>query len=389
MGGTTTDTAVVEEGLVAVSPDGAQVGGWRTSVEAADIATIGLGGDSHLSFTEDRKLLVGPRRAVPLAYLAHRHAEARRTLLAIDPTTQVDRAAPRVLDFFVLARPDYEGPLDAAEGRAIAALREGPLARHELARRLGLVSPLLVRFRRLEELGVVQRSALTPTDMLHVTGEFAAWDVEAAEHALIVFAALYGEPVDAMIARIRDGVVRRLAGEVLNRELPGLCPPDPADWPPLLQTAFDGRRPARLHASLTYTRPIIAIGAPVAPFFPQVGRYLGAEVVIPEHADVANAIGAITSEVVVRERAVVRPGEIANYVVHARTGRNEYEDLPSALDFAKSRTAGLARERARRAGTSAGEVKHLVRERTAYNAEGEAMLVEVIVEATVSGRPEL
>jgi hypothetical protein len=34
-------------------------------------------------------------------------------------------------------------------------------------------------------------------------------------------------------------------------------------------------------------------------------------------------------------------------------------------------------------------VKHLVRERRAFTAEGDEMLVEVVVEATVSGRPEL
>jgi N-methylhydantoinase A/oxoprolinase/acetone carboxylase beta subunit len=387
MGGTTTDTALVEDGLVAVSPDGARVGGWLTSVEAADISTIGLGGDSYLSFTEDRKLLIGPRRVIPLAYLCAQHAPVRRALLAVDPGLLVERSTPSVLDFFVLARPDYAGPVDAFERRAIDALRDGPLSRNALGRRLGLVSPILVRFTRLEGLGVIQRSALTPTDLLHVTGEFRAWDVESAEHGLAVFCFLYGLPPNEMIERVRRGVVERLAGQVINKEIPGACSDDPTHWPPLLRSAFEGN--GRLRASLSYTRPIVAIGAPVEPFFPAVGAHLGAEVVIPEHADVANAIGAITSEVVVRERAVVRPGEIVNYVVHSRAGRDEYEDLLSAVESAKEHTAILALERALRAGTTSRDVKHLVRERRAFTAEGDEMLVEVVVEATVSGRPEL
>jgi N-methylhydantoinase A/oxoprolinase/acetone carboxylase beta subunit len=387
MGGTTTDTALVEDGLVAVSPDGARVGGWLTSVEAADISTIGLGGDSYLSFTEDRKLLIGPRRVIPLAYLCAQHAPVRRALLAVDPGLLVERSTPSVLDFFVLARPDYTGPVDAFEQRAIDALRDGPLSRNALGRRLGLVSPILVRFTRLEGLGVIQRSALTPTDLLHVTGEFRAWDVESAEHGLAVFCFLYGLPPNEMIERVRRGVVERLAGQVINKEIPGACSDDPTHWPPLLRSAFEGN--GRLRASLSYTRPIVAIGAPVEPFFPAVGAHLGAEVVIPEHADVANAIGAITSEVVVRERAVVRPGEIVNYVVHSRAGRDEYEDLLSAVESAKEHTAILALERALRAGTTSRDVKHLVRERRAFTAEGDEMLVEVVVEATVSGRPEL
>jgi N-methylhydantoinase A/oxoprolinase/acetone carboxylase beta subunit len=387
MGGTTTDTALVEDGLVTVSPEGARVGGWRTSVEAADISTIGLGGDSYLSFSEDRKLLIGPRRVIPLAYLAERHPEVRRSLLGIDAALVLERGTPGVLDFFVLGREDYVGTLDPFEARAVAALRGGPLSRHALSRRLGLVSPILLRFTRLEELGVIQRAALTPTDLLHVTGEFHAWDAEAAEHALGVFAALYGATPREMIGRVRRGIVERLAGQIINKELPGACPDDPAAWPPLLRSAFEGN--GRLRASLKYSRPIIAIGAPVEPFFPPVAEHLGAQVVIPEHADVANAIGAITSEVVVRERAVVRPGEIINYVVHSRAGRDEYEDLPSAVESAKEHTATLALERALLAGTDSREVKHLVRERRAFTAEGDEMLVEVIVEATVAGRPEL
>jgi N-methylhydantoinase A/oxoprolinase/acetone carboxylase beta subunit len=387
MGGTTTDTALVEDGLVTVNPDGARVGGWLTSVEAADISTIGLGGDSYLSFTEDRKLLIGPRRVIPLAYLCERHPEAKRSLLALDPALLLDRSTPSVLDFFVLARPDYAGALEPTEARAIDALRRGPLSRDQLGRRLGFVSPLLVRFTRLEGLGVIQRSALTPTDLLHVTGEFRAWDSEAAEHGLVVFASLFGASPNEMIARVRRGIVERLAGQIINKEVPGACSDDPAAWPPLLRSAFEGN--GRLRASLSYTRPIVAIGAPVEPFFPQVGAHLGAEVVIPEHADVANAIGAITSEVVVRERAVVRPGEIVNYVVHSRAGRDEYEDLLSAVESAKEHTAALALERALRAGTTSRDVKHLVRERRAFTAEGEEMLVEVVVEASVSGRPAL
>ncbi len=386
MGGTTTDTAIVEDGLVRVSPEGARVGGWCTSVEAADISTIGLGGDSRLGFTVDRALIVGPRRVVPLAYLCHQHPSTRETLLRIDSRAIVERSNADALDFFILARPDFPGPLEGREREVIAALANAPLSRNQLARKLKLVSPILLRCDRLEELGVIQRSSLTPTDVLHVTGEFSAWDVEAAAHALAVFSDIFGRPAEEMIERIRQAVVERLAGQVIEKEIPDACGLDPDAWSALLHTVF---RPKgeKLRAELHYDRPVIAIGAPVEPFFTRVGGYLGAEVVIPEHADVANAIGAIASEVVVRERAVVRPGEIANYVVHTRDDRAEYEDLRSAVESAKQRTAVIARERALRAGTQASEVKHLVNERRAFTAEGDEMLVEVVIEATVSGKP--
>ena len=389
MGGTTTDTAMIEQGLVRIDPDGARVGGWRTSVEAADISTIGLGGDSYLSFTADRRLLIGPRRVVPLAYLCHQHPQARAMLEAIEPAASTDRSTPAALDFFMLARPGYREPVGERESQIMEALREGPMSREALAQRIGAASGRLVHPKRLEQLGVVQRSALTPTDVLHVTGEFRPWDVAAATHALEVFSGLFGADVDEMIQRVRHGVIERLAGQIIAKEFPGACGDDPDEWPALLRTVFRPQRADKLRASLRYDRPIIAIGAPVKPFFPAVAEHLGAEVVIPQHAEVASAIGAIASEVVVRERAVVRPGEIANYVVHARSGRTEYEDLHAAVESAKRTTASLAQERAHQSGTAASDVKHRVDERRAFSAEGEEVLIEVLIEATVSGRPEL
>ena len=49
IGGTTTDIALLRGGVVQTSADGRLWGGWRTNVEAAQIHTSGLGGDSVVS----------------------------------------------------------------------------------------------------------------------------------------------------------------------------------------------------------------------------------------------------------------------------------------------------------------------------------------------------
>ena len=51
MGGTTTDIAVVLGGRPVISDQGALVGSWRTMVEAVDVRTSGLGGDSETHLT--------------------------------------------------------------------------------------------------------------------------------------------------------------------------------------------------------------------------------------------------------------------------------------------------------------------------------------------------
>ena len=67
MGGTTTDMAILKDGNVAIDPQGAKVGKWKTHVEAAKVRTIGVGGDSLIFVNRDRELSVGPPRSIPSA----------------------------------------------------------------------------------------------------------------------------------------------------------------------------------------------------------------------------------------------------------------------------------------------------------------------------------
>src|SRR5271170_2858343 len=83
MGGTTTDIAVVSGGRPVISGAGALVGLWRTMVEAVDVRTCGLGGDSEVRFDRELQLRAGPRKAMPLSLLAHAHPEALALLRSV------------------------------------------------------------------------------------------------------------------------------------------------------------------------------------------------------------------------------------------------------------------------------------------------------------------
>ncbi len=61
VGGTTTDIARLHDGAPILNPEGATVGGWQTMVEAVDVHTTGLGGDSYVRLDDELKLLIGPR----------------------------------------------------------------------------------------------------------------------------------------------------------------------------------------------------------------------------------------------------------------------------------------------------------------------------------------
>ena len=75
IGGTTTDIALLREGRPSLNRDGARGRRLAHMVEAVAVHTVGLGGDSEVRLDDDKRLVVGPRRAVPLSLLVHQHPE--------------------------------------------------------------------------------------------------------------------------------------------------------------------------------------------------------------------------------------------------------------------------------------------------------------------------
>lgn len=64
IGGTTTDMAVLVNGVPVLEPLGAEIGGHKTLFRALKSQSIGLGGDSELH-VEEGQLLIGPKRRGP------------------------------------------------------------------------------------------------------------------------------------------------------------------------------------------------------------------------------------------------------------------------------------------------------------------------------------
>ena len=393
VGGTTTDTALVEDGRVAVHPQGATVGEWKTCVAAVDMLTAGLGGDSLLRLDHDLNVVVGPQRVVPLAYLASQHEDVLAALGRTEEISRNQMTRTSILDFFALSDERPADRLTDAEREIVDALRGGPCSRLELAERLSYIDPSLLRTDRLERSGVVRCSALTPTDMLHTTGEFTAWHVEAARAGMRVFAQIMQTTLDDAAERIRHCIVRRLATEIMRKELWARVGGEPfADCrtcDALLDNLFDREGREKFEFGFRVRRPIVAIGAPVRPFMPAVADLLQTELIIPEHAAVANAVGAITSEVVIREAIRIRPDELGNYVLHSSVEKREFDRLDAAQRYAEHELVRILREKALHFGTDEAEVTVEIREREGNLAGGERVFLELIIEGTVAGRPSL
>jgi N-methylhydantoinase A/oxoprolinase/acetone carboxylase beta subunit len=387
IGGTTTDCALVHDGAVAVAKNGARIGPWTLGVDAVAMSTVGLGGDSRIGFNGSRQITIGPVRCIPFAYLAHEHPSVLSALNAFDADKFRGWSDAVPLDFLVLSQ-HASMDLTKAESALVDLLRaEGPVSVLQARTALDAAWYTLLPTTRLEACGIIKRAALTPTDLLHVSGEFTAWSAEASRRALQIFAAILGQQEAEVLATARTAVTRRLFEEIVRRELSAEHPDlhaIPADWVMLLDKAFcDGGVGLRVKVALR--QPVVAIGAPARTLAPVLAQHLQTEVVIPEHAEVANAVGAIGSEVRVREEVLIRPDGHAGYTLHTEAEVLACSLLESATEQAITICSERARQKAIAAGASIPRVTVSQRDQTGTVAYGSSIFLERRVRAIASG----
>ncbi|HVC02319.1 MAG TPA: hydantoinase/oxoprolinase family protein [Steroidobacteraceae bacterium] len=396
MGGTTTDVAVVANGRPVVNGDGALIGGWRTMVEAVDVRTCGLGGDSEVVIDRDGHLAVGPRKTMPLALLATLYPDVLADLRAL---AEAERPPPYPCQF-ALRNPGREAPphmtrqeLGVWQELSAVPRRLSALVRNATGREA---------LRRLADGGLATIAGFTPSDAMHVLGRQSGWNREAAEcgaRALAteernVRAARKADSAQGLCERTHDHVVKA-SGRVL---LAAALAHDPGleahgdHWgllgERLVEEVISGRRFSGLvAATLALARPIVAIGAPVGAYYPEVARRLGTPLEIPPHAAVCNAVGAVAGVVSQAVDVVVNQLSFKLFRVHDPQGSVDYADAEEALAHARRIAAQLALEAARHAGAADPYVEIEVSERRAHMESGGDYLAEARVHATATGRP--
>ncbi|MGI9861638.1 hydantoinase/oxoprolinase family protein [Moorella naiadis] len=390
MGGTTTDIAIVEEGRPRLNTEGATVGGWRTRVEAADISTFGLGGDSYIRVSPDRKLLVGPRRVWPLAGMARQFPSLVAELRLVDPAREIVNGQPA--DCWMLVRDSrVSGEWQDDERQVLRALADGPHNILTLAARVGR-DPNLLPLRRLEQEQVVGRISFTPTDALHALGRFTPWNVAAArEGAVILARRMQVEPEEFLalaMEKVEAGISRAILQSLVNREGMELDLKDDPGASIFFQRFLAGAPKGGFGVDIHLAYPVVAIGAPVAAYLPAVARRFRAELAIPEHAEVANAVGAAAGQVVETVRVLIKPGTEGGFVVHAPWERQAFLYLDDAERYIMEKARQVAAANALRAGAADPQVLVSREEAVSRTAgTGEEVYLETRIQVTALGRP--
>ncbi len=359
IGGTTTDIALVENGKVQIETNAATVGPYRPCVKTIKVRSFGLGGDSLIRFDHSQSITVGPERVLPFSHLCQEYPETKRTLIEWLRERQEIRYYDR-LEYWVLRREPAHPFNDPRTQKAIQLLKEGPQLLPKLLKQVGAVSPVQVNVDDLVNQEVIERAGLTPTDLLHVTGEFMPWDAEIACLIIETIAKSWGISSETFIQRVRRIMTHRIAAEVIQF-LSGKTLSDPVlygtrandldRW--LFEESLEGTD-RHLGCRIVLKDPLVAIGAPAKALLPDVAQALGTQIVLPEHYEVANAVGTVVGNILIRQEGEVSPAVegavITGYFVRAANLQNKFETFEEALVFARKQLVELAAAEAIAAG---------------------------------------
>jgi N-methylhydantoinase A/oxoprolinase/acetone carboxylase beta subunit len=198
--------------------------------------------------------------------------------------------------------------------------------------------------------------------------------------------------VEELCIRVIEGVSDRVSQALVTKVLSdeGSSP----DWDAepaalaLLRRALGRADGSDLACTVRLRRPVVAIGAPVEAYMPRVAEQLGTELVIPSHAEVANAVGAVTGSVVQQIRVTIQPVGDDTFRVHLPDGVRDFPGLAEGVRCAEESMTPLVERMAREAGAEHVDVRVERQDKTAP-VRGNRIYLGTEMRFTATGRPSL
>lgn len=273
VGGTTTDIAMIENGSPKISDQGCQIGQWKTHVEAVDMQTTGVGGDSLVHVDHKGNLTIGPSRVTPLASASNipglqewLGAGGKSKLIMVHPDSPQQLPDNELTDFL---------------------LKNGPATVVDIREATGLGGvPLEKQLEQLSRQRLIYECGFTPTDALHVLGDIELGNRDFAYHG----AEILGRQLEVDPIVFSKRVVGKAEELIENLVIDYICN---QYWDKSLHSFIATRKQHPvLGVDFTLKLPLIGIGAAARHLLPGVAKSLKTSLVLPEHSEVGNAVGA-------------------------------------------------------------------------------------------------
>lgn len=330
VGGTSTDVSLVHKGLPDLSEAGAVVGGWQTKVRALRMETSAMGGDSHI-WVQSGNIHIGPRRVIPLCRAAVLYPDFMNTLkkrwipdrLKLDEHIQATK-------FFVRTEQKPVN-LNREEKELLALIRDEPRSLKDVYWDKSILPPKRVMDSLIQK-RLVQVIGFTPTDALHVLGEYTEWNVEASEIGATLLANFIGIDRDEFCLNVKQLFARNMARDLIAFLMEGVDRKE-------IEKMLDGNFFARFKVDI----PVVLLGGPVRAYVDELKKLIDAEVFAPEHSEVGNAVGALAGKGTKRIEITVRTLyseskydlKTKGVFVYTPVGRRHFIIRSEAVEFAE------------------------------------------------------
>jgi N-methylhydantoinase A/oxoprolinase/acetone carboxylase beta subunit len=205
-----------------------------------------------------------------------------------------------------------------------AALKSGPLPLSE-APKVIAADMYTINVSRLIKEGIVALCGFTPTDVMHIKADFNAYSTKASRLCAEIVAhnveLSVDELCDLVYRQIQQKLYQNILAVLLEIKYPQYLKNGiNADIMEFIDRSFEdalaGNSDSLLRNLFQTDFAVIGIGAPIKIFLDDVARMLGTRAIIPDHFEVANALGAIAGNVSAKYSLEIRP----NYTVEGIKG---------------------------------------------------------------------
>ncbi|MDA0525483.1 hydantoinase/oxoprolinase family protein [Methanococcoides alaskense] len=327
VGGTSTDVSIISNGIPETSESGAKVGNWKTMVKAIKMHTSALGGDSHVWV--QRSVFMGPNRVIPLCLAAFNHPEL------IDKLAETDKPNVRHMNdiiqpatFFVRSGLDLYGmnnvALSSNEKEVLDVLGDEPLSLSDISIKLS-EHPLMFSsiIGSLVKKKYVNQIGFTPTDALHVLRDDTRWNSQASHMGAQLLGDYVGMGKGSFCSHVKEQVVKNMSLNIVSFFQDDVKKSD-------IEKMIDFSSPLTFKVN----QPVVLVGGPVKAYLNDLNNMIDADIIVPEHHEVGNAVGALLGDVIHRTDVLVRgAGAGSNqYAVFSETGREVFDEYTDAVD---------------------------------------------------------
>lgn len=347
VGGTSTDVSIIKNGLPELCEKGAVVGDWQTRVKAIKMETSASGGDSHVWFMKYTR--IGPKRVIPLCVAAEHYPNFREKLEKNPvPLRTMLNEHIQPTKFFVRTGQTPINPTESEE-KLLEVMGDEPLSINEILNKMKRIpSPCVLD--SLINQRVIQAIGFTPTDALHVLGDYTEWDVEAAQIGAKKLARFTHLDPHSFCKKIKQQIASNMAYSLMSFIMEGRGRDG-------IRKMLEGDIPAQYKVNI----PIVLLGGPVKTYYGELKQLIDAEIIVPEYAQVGNAVGALVGKGIKRVEIMIRPEAMENpdqnFLVFSPAGRKKFDQYRVAVEYAQKTGEELIQNSMKSFGLPEGSIK--------------------------------